>query len=161
MSPQRARDTSVSQRSTRAAARECLSSRSRSTSRPWCAGTSRRLLWCMWRTPGLGTRKRTCLCKATTSNRMGRLTFLGLCSSARLIFALSAFAYVMHGRLRAPSTLIRCYYDPGMRLFWCYRRHTTISTTTTRLRLWKTLSTLRIGCRTRTDSTQRTSTAAT
>ena len=60
----------------------------------------------------MGTRKRTCLCKATTSNRMGRLTFLGLCSSARLLFALSAFAYVMHGRLRAPRTLIRCYIRP-------------------------------------------------
>ena len=47
---------------------------------------------------------------------------------------------LIHGRLRAPSTLIRCYYDPGMRLFWCYRRHMTISTTTTRLRLRKTLS---------------------
>ena len=65
----------------------------------------------------------------------------------------------LHGRLRAPSTLTRCYYDPGMRLFWCYRRHTTISTMTTRLRLRKTLSTRRIGCRIRIDSTQRTSTA--
>ena len=37
------------------AARDCLSSRSRSASRPWCAGTFRRLPRRMWRTPGLGT----------------------------------------------------------------------------------------------------------
>ena len=81
MSPQRARDTSVSRRS----ARGCGSGMfvikiGLHVSTVVCRDISKfasALVVNVWGF-NVGTRKRTCLCRATTSNRIGRRTFHGL-----------------------------------------------------------------------------------